>query len=93
VNQVGEKSIFSNFFLLWLLGVATAPLPPPEKTKKKASGPSYLEFRRVAREQAVCDTSDFKKALIASIQHQQSGNSTSCYDTAVKKSLLPNGPG
>ena len=94
VSQVGEIKVYlcTLFFFLWLLGVATAPPPPPEKPKKKASGLSYREFRRIAREQAVCDTSDFEKALIASIQHQQSGNSTSCYATAVQKSLLPNGP-
>lgn len=76
------------FFIVYS-GVAA---PPPSLPKKAKSGVSYREFRRVARMQLVCDTSDFESALVASIQHQQSGSSTSYYATAVERTLLPSGP-
>lgn len=77
------------FFIITYSGVAAPPPPLPKKAK---SGVSYREFRRVALTQPVCDTSDFESAMVASIQHQQSGSSTSYYATAVERTLLPSGP-
>ena len=77
------------FFIIIYSGVAAPPPPLPKKAK---SGVSYREFRRVALTQPVCDTSDFESAMVASIQHQQSGSSTSYYATAVERTLLPSGP-
>lgn len=67
-------------------------MPPPLPPKEPPKGVSYREFRQISNQQPSCDISDFESALIASIQHQQSGASTSCYATAVGGSFLPEGP-